>query len=206
MSERIGPYDRERIVLCSADASPKAQKRVADAAAYFFPGAKWVGGLRNAAGRLSLRFVILTTGHGMVHSEDVIGPYDMHIEKHAQEVSENWNSSVPSLLGSNRHDLLVFYTGGCPRKPYLEILVPILKRCSIACLVYGKPFMRDLEKTEEVVRRVMEGTTIEDLRSILRSPENLEFYEKESKETEPPPIPSKWKNLNTLIKKWLKQP
>jgi len=173
----IGPYDRERIVLCSADAGPNSQRNEPDSANYFFPGAKWVGALRNASDRLECRFVILTTGHGMVNPDDQITPYDMHINENYQQVEHNWKDTVPLLLGAGQYDILVFYSGGCPRDPYLDLLVPILHRCQISLITFGKPNTRDLGKVDQFVSLLMEGTTIEVLRSILTYPGGFNFDE-----------------------------
>jgi len=52
----IGPYHSHEMVLCSADAGPGSQNRQSDQAQFFFPNAKWVGALRNAAQRLHCVF------------------------------------------------------------------------------------------------------------------------------------------------------
>jgi hypothetical protein len=172
----VGPYVRERIVLCSADAGPNSQRNEPDSAKYFFPGAKWVGALRNASERLECRFVILTTGHGMVNPDDQIGPYDMHIDEHYTHVEDSWNATVPLLLRAGQYDILVLYLGGCPRDPYLNLLLPILHRCNISCLKFGRSNTYDLGKVDQVVSLITTGTTTEELMSILRCPEALEFF------------------------------
>ena len=57
----IGPFLRDRIALCSADAGPGSQRDYPCKAGYFFPGGKWVGAVRNAAERLRCDFYILLT-------------------------------------------------------------------------------------------------------------------------------------------------
>jgi hypothetical protein len=95
---KIGPYNIHEIVLCSADASPTAQKNNPDQAQYFFPKAKWVGALRNTADRLSCDFFIITTAHGMVDPTQIISPYDMHINKYPTEVEANWQTTIPAMV------------------------------------------------------------------------------------------------------------
>jgi hypothetical protein len=172
----IGPFPRHRIVLCSADADPGSQKDFPDQAAYFFPGAKWVGAVRNAAERVGCRVVVLTTGHGMVNPEEVIQPYDMHISEYPEEVKRSWLATIPQCLGDNRYDILVFYAGGCPRKPYIEMMLPILQEMNISLLTFGRPSMYDSGKIDELVDAIVLGTTIAELKSILRLPEKLEYY------------------------------
>jgi hypothetical protein len=101
----IGPYSIDRIVLCSADAGPRSQNKVACKAAYFFPKATWVGAVRNAADRLHCRFVILTTAHGLVDPNAIITPYDMHIEWHEEELQEIWKRTIPDLIGNEQYDV-----------------------------------------------------------------------------------------------------
>ena len=74
MKTLLGPVPKEKIILCSADAHPDSQRNSADRAGNFFPNAPWVGAVRNCAERLHCKFVILTTGHGLVGPEDVINP------------------------------------------------------------------------------------------------------------------------------------
>lgn len=124
----LGPYNIHEIVLCSADASPTAQKEKPDQAQYFFPGAKWVGALRNAANRLSCDFFIITTAHGMVNPTQIISPYDMHINEYPEEVEEKWRVTIPAMMGSGRYKLMIFYAGGCPRDEMLSVMLPILSK------------------------------------------------------------------------------
>jgi len=172
----IGPFARDRIVLCSADAGPSSQKNTPDQAAYFFPQAVWVGALRNAAERLRCRLVILTTGHGMVNPTDVIQPYDMHIREYPKQVKRNWLKTIPHCLQNNRCDILVFYAGGCPRKPMVELMLPILQKINISLLTFGRPYMYDFDKIDELVDALVSGTTVDELKSILRLPERFEYY------------------------------
>lgn len=88
MKTILGPIRKEKLILCSADASPDAQRNEPGPAAYFFPNAAWVGAVRNSAERLGCRFVILTTGYGLVESGDLISPFDAHIEQYPVEVRE----------------------------------------------------------------------------------------------------------------------
>jgi hypothetical protein len=49
MKTILGPIRKRKIVLCSADASPDAQRNQPGPAAHFFPNAAWVGAVRNSA-------------------------------------------------------------------------------------------------------------------------------------------------------------
>ena len=71
METILGPIRKEKLILCSADASPDAQRNEPGPAAYFFPNAAWVGAVRNSAERLGCKFVILTTGYGLVEPDDL---------------------------------------------------------------------------------------------------------------------------------------
>ena len=176
MKTLIGPFARDSIVLCSADASPSSQKNTPDQAAYFFPQAVWVGALRNAAERLRCRFVILTTGHGMVNPTDVIQPYDMHINEYPEQVKSNWFKTIPKCLRDNRCDILVFYAGGCPREAMIELMLPILQDINIPLLTFGRPNMYDFDKIYELVDALVSGTTVDELKSTLKQPEKFKYY------------------------------
>lgn len=171
----IGPYEKLRIVLCSADASPTSQRAEADHAAYFFPGGKWVGAVRNTAEDMRCRFCILTTYHGMVNGRDIITPYDLIAETNPEKVSSIWEDTVPKVLGLNKYDIMLFYSGGVPRDSYLTLLVPVLHAIQIDFLTFGKPNMFDVGKIGSVVKMIIQGTTFEKLQSILRCPDRLHF-------------------------------
>ena len=172
----IGPYHINRIVLCSADASPRSQRRNNDQAQYFFPEAKWVGTVRNAAMRLHCRFVILTTAHGMVSPEEEISPYDMHIREHKDQVRQNWSQTIPVLIGNNQYDILVFYAGGCPIDEMVKVMLPILQLNNIDLIAFGRPNMFDVNKIDNVIEFLIRGTSLNEIRSILRFPDRLLFY------------------------------
>jgi len=172
----IGPCPLSRIVLCSADASPNSQREYDVEAGYFFPGAKWVGTLRNASNKLGCRFVILTTGHGMVNPDDVISPYDLPIEKGLNDVSTNWRQTIPGLLGSSSYDILVFYSGGCPRDHYVQLLRPILMDLGMSLFTYGRPNMFDVGKTVDIVQLLVRGVSFEEIKSLLKCPDKAEYY------------------------------
>jgi hypothetical protein len=171
----IGPFPLERIVLCSSDAGPGSQQITAHQAAQFFPGAKWVGRVRNAAARLGTRFFILTTGHGLVAPDQVITPYDVHISTHQAQVEDCWRQTIPPLIDSERCDIVVFYAGGCPRDPYIELLRPILHQQGVSLIAFGKPNMYDSNKIEPFVELLAKGTSTNELRSTLRKPDRLLF-------------------------------
>lgn len=171
----IGPYSRDRVVLCSGDAGPRSQRRRPCEASYFFPRAKWVGAVRNAANRLECRFVILTTGHGMVDPETVIEPYDVHISHDPRRVSDNWRSTALKLLGGNQCDILVLYRGGCPDS-YVDMLQPILRSINVSLLTFGRPNMNDIGHLDELTECIIKSTTYAELKSILFWPSRLEYY------------------------------
>ncbi len=173
----IGPYDINKIVLCSADAGPNSQKTMAGEAQYFFPGAKWVGATRNTAQAMGCKFVILTTAHGMVNSEEKIAPYNKHINsRYRAQVIEKWHQTIPQVLGNRRYELIVFYAGGCPRESYLEVLMPILRNLDVSLITFGKPNMVDSGKIEDTINLLRVGATIDTFRNILKYPDRLKFY------------------------------
>ena len=171
----IGPYPRTKIVLCSADASPKSQLKNKGQAAYFFPGAPWVGAVRNAARDLGCRFVILTSAHGMVNPDDEINPYDLVAEGNERKVAEIWRDTVPKILGSNKYDLLIFYAGGVPINDYMKLFLPILRDLEIDFITFGRPMMFDSGKIKVMAELLENGSSMNDLRSVLRCPERLTF-------------------------------
>ena len=169
----IGPYSINRIVLCSADASPNSQRRRPCNAGSFYPGAKWVGAMRNAATRLGCNFVIITTAHGMVNPGDEIRPYDLHIMGHEEEVKSIWRGTIPLVLGQNRFDILVLYFGGCPRYPALEIIREILNEMYISLITFGKPNMFDIDRVDDLIHLLENGTSLEELSSLLSEEESI---------------------------------
>ena len=176
METPVGPFGRERIVLCSADAGPGSQRDYQCEAGFFFPEGKWVGAVRNCSDRLGCDFVILTTAHGMVRPWETIEPYDMHVNEFREKVREIWEKTIPKTLGNNRYDIMVFYAGGCPREPMIELLLPLLQENDISLITFGRPNMFDIDKTDEFVEALVSGTTFEELESILKKPERLEYY------------------------------
>ncbi len=176
MERILGPYQRSKIVRCSADASPNSQRERIGPAGYFFPGGRWVGTIRNCAETLGCRFVVLTTAHGMVNPDDLIEPYDVHIDYYPKEVTAKWYQTIPNLLGKKQYELMVFYSGGCPRDPYLMFLKPILHSLGISLATFGKPNMFDVGLTTELVGLLITGTTFQNIISILKCPERFEFH------------------------------
>lgn len=176
MPEQVGPYALSRIVLCSADASPGAQRDEPGPAEHFFPGAAWVGAMRNAAAGLNTRFVILTTAHGMVESNQTIEPYDLHIHGHEAQVERNWRNTIPGIVGNGRCDILLMYFGGHPRHPALEILRSILADIGVDLVTFGRPNMVDINRVEPVVQMLVTGTTSEAIRAILGLPDRYRYY------------------------------
>lgn len=172
----IGPFSKDRIALCSADAGPRSQKKIPDQAGYFFPKAKWVGATRNKAEKLGCRFVILTTGRGMVNPWDTISLFDRHIDEYPKEISEKWEETIPNILGTNQYDILIFYAGGCPRDAYIELMIPILKTINVSLITFGRPNMFDINALEDCVEGLIKGTTFQKLKAFLKCPERLEFY------------------------------
>lgn len=176
MSFVIGPYPKNRIVLCSADAGPGSQQTMEGEAQYFFRKGRWVGALRNSAERLGCRFVILTTAYGMVNPHDLIQPYDLHIGPYKERIRKIWQQSIPSKIPFGLYDLMVFYAGGCPRHKYVGLLQPILHSLEISLITFGKPNTFDLGQMDKFVGMLLAGTALHELRAILKIPDRLEYY------------------------------
>jgi hypothetical protein len=165
-----------QIILCSADAGPDSQRQHSEKAGYFFSGAAGVGATRNVAEKVGCRFMILTTGHGLVDCDEIIFPYDLHILPYKQQVTEIWKNSISVKLMNNQNSLMVFYASGCPRELYTEVLTPILLPLGISLLTFGKPNMFDIDKMENIIQLLISGTSFAQIGSILKHPERLEFY------------------------------
>ncbi len=176
MKVTLGPIPREKIILCSADAGPNAQRSRPERADYFFPRASWVGAVRNVAENLRCRFFILTTGHGFVDSYDIIEPYDLHIIPHKKEVSDKWRMTIPKLIGQNNYNMMLFYAGGCPKGLYLELLLPLLEQVRVSLITFGRPNMRDSNNIQNVASQLIRGTSIREISSVLSEPDRLEVY------------------------------
>ena len=132
--------------------------------------------MRNSAEALRCRFVILTTGHGLVNPETEITPYDAHINQYPEEVKRRWQETIPQVLENNRNCLILFYAGGCPRESYLEKFIPILRQLGISLLTFGQPMMVDVNHIEECANMLFGGTTLEEIAQILGQPDELKFY------------------------------
>ena len=173
----LGPYQRDRIVLCSGDGSPKTQRTVPCEAGCFFPGAKSVGATRNSAERLNCRFVIFAGPYGLVNPWEVIAPYDVpgHSEEDQIMIRERLNQTIPVLIGENRYDVVILYAGANPRDMIIEMMWPILEHNNIDLITFGKPNTGDLSKLDNVVELLIGGTTLNELRTILRFPQRLKY-------------------------------
>ena len=172
----IGPYDSERIVLCSLDASPDSQ-RDQDQAGNFFPRGKWVGAVRNAAERLKCRFVILTGKYGMVNPETIIKKYDCPLNsKTERKIKMIWERTIPSEIGNDRYDIVIMYFGANPRDPILKIIKPIIHNIKMDIITFGAPNMKDVGIIENVFHLLTKGVTLNDIKAILMYPNRLRFY------------------------------
>jgi hypothetical protein len=113
----------------------------------------------------------------MVNPFEVIDPYDVAIESHLAQVNAKWIETIPRLLGAGNEDrLLVFYSGGCPREHYTDLMRPILRPLRISLITFGRPNMYDIGRLDDFVTLVAAGTSLHALREILRVPERLAFY------------------------------
>jgi hypothetical protein len=173
----IGPFEIPQIMLCSADAGPKSQRPKADNAGYFYPKAKWVGTLRNGADRLGCKFVILTTAHGLVTPEDSITPYDLPLSagENEERIRAIWEKTFPRILRERRYGIFIIYFGGCPRDPAFKMIERILNPMNISLLTFGRPNMFDIDKLDEIVARLQRGTTLDEIKALLKKPDRLKF-------------------------------
>jgi hypothetical protein len=141
----------------------------------FYPKGKWVGALRNTSERLSCDFLILTTQHGLVEPHQTITPYNLHIKEHRQKVTEKWMETIPPLMKGAKYKLMIFYAGGCPDE-MVEVALPILRQQQVSLLTFGRPNMFDVDKIEPIWTLLMNGTTGEEIKSILKMPERFRYY------------------------------
>lgn len=72
--------------------------------------------------------------------------------------------------------MLVFYAGGCPRDKYIELLLPILHSLGISLITFGRLNTYDMGTIDKFVELSFEGTMLNELRSILKLPDKLEYY------------------------------
>jgi hypothetical protein len=174
----IGPYQRERIVLCSGDASPRSQRNIPGEAGYFFPKATWVGATRNSAERLNCRFVIFAGPYGLVDPWEIIAPFNVpgHTEEEQAMIRNQLALTIPHLISNDRYDVVVFYAGANPRDIIIEMMLPILEQNNIDMVTFGKPNTGDLGKLDNVVELLINGTTPNEIMEILRFPGRLQFF------------------------------
>ncbi len=173
----IGPYLRERIVLCSGDASPRSQQDRPGLAGNFFPGGKWVGATRNSAERLDCRFLIFAGPYGLIDPCTIIAPYDVpgHTEEEQRMLRDRLALTIPCLIGNGRYDLVVLYAGANPRDIIIDMMWPILEQNDLDLITFGKPSMWDVGKLVDVVVLLINGTSLNELSSILKCPDRLEY-------------------------------
>jgi hypothetical protein len=172
----IGPFTTGEILLVSADASPDSQREESGEAGRFFPGGRWVGAVRNSAERTGCDFLIVTTEHGFVSAREIITPYDFHIDVDPGRASRIWERSFGQRVPNDRHKIMIFYAGGCPREAYLEIIIPLFHSKDIGVLTFGRPNMYDVGMLDQIVEMVMAGTNVAELRAILKVPYRLEYH------------------------------
>lgn len=174
----IGPYKRDRIVICSGDASPGSQRSIPGEAGYFFPGAKWVAATRNSAERLNCRFVIFAGPYGLVDPYEIIAPYDVpgHTEEEQTMIRDRLALTIPHLIGEDRYDVVVLYAGANPRDLIIDLIQPILRNNNIDLITFGKPNMGDVGKIDQFVNLLFTGTTSNTLKGILKFPDRFKFF------------------------------
>jgi hypothetical protein len=116
----------------------------------------------------------------MVYPWDVIEPFDAHIDNYREQVQKKWTETIPLIVGANKYDIMVFYSGGCPREPYIELLRPILGDHGIALLTFGRPNMYDIDKTEQILEWLVQGTRADEIKGILKCPDRFYFIQPSS--------------------------
>ena len=82
---------------------------------------------------------------------------------------------MPPLFQNIHCKLMIFYAGGCPRDEMIEVALPILKQHRVALLSFGKPNMFDVDKIDKIWGMLIEGTTDEEIKSILKVPERSDI-------------------------------
>lgn len=92
-------------------------------------------------------------------------------------VDMNWIKTIPRVLSRDECEVLVLYTGGCPQKLYIAMLRPKLRTQKIALLAFGKPNMGDAGKIEKIVQMLTMGTSVAELKDMVKYREYLDFYE-----------------------------
>lgn len=120
--------------------------------------------------------VILTTGHGLVRGDAILTQHDNHIDVFRGSVKQKWQVTVPGLLAPGRYDLLLFYAGACPREQYLDLLLPILQSIKLPLITFGQPQFADIGHIADVAMKLMDGTTLSEIRDLLTVPEKLEYH------------------------------
>ena len=112
----------------------------------------------------------------MVTRDELIEPYDLPISRNIKEVTDKWEETFKNVLGENNYDIALCYLGGCPRNPGLPIKVGIFNSMNISVIKFGRPNMFDIGKIDNVVHLLTQGTSIDEIHSILDYPEYLEFF------------------------------
>lgn len=173
MTTQIGPYPLDRIVLCSADAGPGAQRDTAARAEHLFPNTPWIVAPKAVAEDLNCRFVILTRAYGVVDADDIIWPYDLDLygyHRNRDLMQSIWRTMIPRKLSSEQCHIVVFYTGGVRDDDYVPVLKSILNDLGIDLFKFGRPQIWDIGNIRPVVELLMRGTSRDEIRDILNAP------------------------------------
>ena len=56
---------------------------------------------------------------------------------------------------------MVFYSGGCPREKYLDVLKPTLSTIGLSLITFGKLNMCDAGKIERLVTMILHGASLD---------------------------------------------
>lgn len=95
--------------------------------------------------QLGYPLYILSARYGLVHSEEVLEPYD---EILTEEKIEKLLPQVVEVL--KRFDIIIYYKGGA-RSAYLKLIEKASNLLGIRLVVFGYANMGDINKLEDII-------------------------------------------------------
>lgn len=99
---------------------------------------------------------ILSARYGLVHSEEIIEPYDQIL---TEERIEELIPQVTEVL--RKFDVIVYYRGGA-RRTYLEMIKRASKLANIKLVTFGYANMGDINKLKSVIEELCKRAYCQD--------------------------------------------
>lgn len=98
--------------------------------------------------KLGYPLFILSARYGLVHSEEVVEPYDQILTE------ERMEELIPQIMECLRgFDVIVYYKGGA-RRTYLELIKRASKLANVELVTFGYANMGDINKLKNIIEEL----------------------------------------------------